>query len=46
MNSAGVYTQLTKENDESKEVYEEPLGLNIVWYAKLIPEIITQWADV
>ncbi len=46
VNSAGVYTQLTKENDESKEVYEEPLGLNIVWYAKLIPEIITQWADV
>jgi len=39
VNSAIVETDNPEENKD-----EEPLGLNTVWYAKLIPEIITQYS--
>lgn len=42
VNSATVDVAKTEENGESRDKYEDPLGLNTVWYARLIPEIITQ----
>jgi len=42
VNSATVDVEKTEEGDESEDKYEDPLGLSAVWYARLIPEIITQ----
>lgn len=45
VNSATVDVPETEENDESMDENRDPLGLSTVWYAKLIPEIITQCED-